>query len=236
MSAVLAYKSLFLANRARGTVEQANEGKTCTAVANGARVAVTTAQSLVPLFAVSDCLARTAHNKTVQAAASNIASSNLKNIAIALNADKTVKALDGMTKITKFLSKLGLVANITYAAAKCMDATEENKNEVLLTAAGNCAGMYLFEKIYSSAVKAIKPNDVSKAATQFPEFLSKTLPFLKSVKFSSILIGIGFVAASLLGCKFGEIVGKFIYDSSKEGQKKKMLAQYNSSRNVNTIA
>lgn len=233
MSAVLAYKSLFLANRTKGTVEQANEGKTCTAVANGARVAVTAAQTAVPLFAVTDCLARTAHNKTVQDAAKAIANNDrYKKLVTTLNADKTIKALDGVTSTVKFLSKLGVAANVTYAVAKCIDAEEKDKNKVILEAGGNCAGMYLFEKMYSSAVKSLTKSDAVTKSTKFSKILDASLPFLKSVKVSSILLGIGFVAASLFGCKFGEVIGNSIYDSTDEGKQRKLAEKANVFQNA----
>jgi len=230
MSAVLAYKSLFLANRTKGTIEQANEGKTCTSIANAARVGVTTAQTIVPLFAVADCLTRTATNKTVQ----NIAfktSDNLKNIASIVNSNKTSAAIDGITKTTKILSKLGVAANITYAAAKCLDAKEEDKTEVLLTATGNCAGMYLFEHLYSKAVKTIQPDELTNSAKQLAKTFNTKLPFLKSVKVSSILIGLGFVAASFLGCHLGELLGKALY--GKGNTDKQLARQEAPIKNVN---
>jgi len=233
MSAVLAYKSLFLANRTRGAVEQASEGKGCTATANAARVAVTASQSIVPLFAVSDCIARTAGNKTLQGAASTLANSKLKNIAGVIATKTTTNALPAMPQTVKVLSKLGVAANIAYAAAKCMDASEENKTEVLLTATGNCAGMYLFEKLYSLAVKKLEPKTLSNGVNCVSNIISTKIPFLKSIKLSSVLLGIGFVAISLLGCKFGEIVGKFIYDSSTEAKKKKLIAENFNSGNKN---
>jgi len=236
MSSVLAYKSLFLANRAKGTISQANEGKKCTAVANGARVAVTTAQTAVPLFAVADCLTRTARNKTLQTTANSIKNSGLKNIVVALNSNKTAKALDGVTSTVKILSKLGVAANITYAAAKCIDAKAEDKNEVLLQASGNCAGMYLFEKLYSSAVKTVSPDEITNGAKKLSKSFNKKLPFLKSIKGSSILIGLGFVIASFLGCYVGEKIGKAVYDSTDEGKIKKLRVAEVPVTNINKNA
>ena len=106
MSAVLAYKSLFLANRAKGTFNQASEGKGCTAVANGARVAVTASQTVVPLVAVSNCLARTATNKTIQNAATTIANSKLQNLASVITSNTTPNAVGTFANTTKFLTKL----------------------------------------------------------------------------------------------------------------------------------
>ena len=233
MSAVLAYKSLFLANRTRGAVEQASEGKNCTAVANGARVAVTASQSIVPLLAVSECLAKTAKNKTLQGAASTLANSKLKNIATSITTGSAANSLGTGVRTVKILSGLGVAANIAYAAAKCMDAKEENKTEVLLTATGNCAGMYLFERLYSTIVKKLEPKMLTNGMTNVSNIIPTKIPFLKSVKLSSILLGVGFVAISLLGCKFGEIVGKFIYDSSTEAKQKKLIAENFNSENKN---
>ena len=63
-SSVLAYKSLFFANRAKGTKQQLKEGQKYTGVANGVRCAITASQAIVPLVAVSTCLAKTSKNPT----------------------------------------------------------------------------------------------------------------------------------------------------------------------------
>jgi len=206
-SSVLAYKTLFLANRAKGTKEQLDDGKKCTALANGVRCAITTTQGIVPLFAVSNCLAQTAQNPTVANAAKSLAESNLKNIALAINSGKTAEALKGVSSTVGFLSKLGLAGNIAYAAAKCIDADEEDKTRTFMKATGNCAGMYLFENIYSHVVDKINPADINNATASLNELIQK-IPALKSVKVSSIIFGIGFVVASLFGCKMGELFGE----------------------------
>ena len=55
----------------------------------------------------------------------------------------------------------------------------------------------------------------------------------KAASGTVILLFFFFVAISLLGCKFGEIVGKFIYDSSTEAKKKKLIAENFNSGNKN---
>ena len=206
-SSILAYKTLFFANRAKGTNQQLNDGQKYTGIANGARCAITASQTIVPLVAVTGCLAKTAKNPTVASVAGNIANSNLKNIASAVTSDKTVKALDGLTKTVKFLSKLGIAGNIAYATAKCMDANEEDKTKVFMKAAGNCAGMYLFEHIYSKIVDKITAEDIKRTSNAMSNLVKK-LPILQKIKITSVLTGIGFVIASLYGCKIGELCGE----------------------------
>lgn len=218
LAAVLAYKSLFFANRARGTFNQAEEGKKYTALANGARCIITSAQTAVPLFAVSECLARTSPSPTVKNFASNLSNSNLKHIAATVSAPTTASAINGISGIVRTLAKLGLVGNLVYATAKCIDAEENDKTEVFMKASGNCAGMYLFENIYANVVKAVKPTDMAKLTPKLTPAFAGKIPFLKSVNLGSILIGIGFVAASLLGCYVGEKIGKDIFDNSKAAE------------------
>ena len=228
LSAVLAYKSLFFATRAKGTANQLEEGQKYTALANGTRCAITTSQALVPLFAVSECLARTSTNPTIANAAQKISSGGLKEIAMAISGESTQKALTGMTGIVKFLSKLGIVGNISYAVAKCLDADDIDKSEVFMQAAGNCAGMYLFENLYSKAVKSIKPNEISDTTSKLSKVFKNKIPILKSINPGSVLLGIGFVTASLFGCKIGELFGQSIFDNSKAAEVKKMkLAKLN---------
>ena len=236
LSSVLAYKSLFFATRAKRTAEQLEDGKTCTAVANGARCAITTSQAIVPLFAVSECLARTAQNPKIAKVAENLAGGNLKKIALAVSGNTTQNALSGLSSGVKFFSRLGLAGNLAYAAAKCLDADEDNKTEVFLQAAGNCAGMYLFENLYAKAVKVVKPGDIDKSAAKLAQTFNGKIPLLKSVKLSSILLGVGFVAASLLGCKAGELLGQSIYNDSKAGKLKKERLALNSQQNVKNTA
>ena len=211
LSAVLAYKSLFFLNRAKNTTKQAQEGQNCTAITNAARCAITASQTVVPLYAVSRCLADTATNPIVKSTAISVSNSGLQKIATAMTSSTTQSALQGISKITSFLAKLGIVGNLSYAAAKCLDANEKDKTKVFMTAAGNCAGMYLFEYVYSNAVKNLTADSVVKATTSLSNILPKNLNMLKAFKPASILLGIGFVAASLLGCNFGEYVGKKLY-------------------------
>ena len=218
LAAILAYKSLFFANRARGTVNQAESGQKYTALANGTRCAITTAQTIVPLFAVSECLSRTSTSPTVKNFASSLSNSNLKHIAASVSAPTTASAINGMTGIVKTLAKLGLVGNLVYATAKCLDAKENDKTEVFMKAAGNCAGMYLFEHLYSNVVKSMKPAEVTKMVPKFTASFAGKIPLLKSISMGSVLIGIGFVAASLIGCHIGEMIGKDIFDNSKSAE------------------
>lgn len=211
LSSVLAYKSCFLATRAKGTKQQLESGNKYTGMANAARCAVTLSQTAVPLFAVSECLSRTAKaNTTLQKVSTSLSESNLKNIASAVTSPATEKTLSSMNKMIKTLAKLGLVANISYAAAKCMDASEDKKTETFLAAGGNCAGMYLFEHMYSHIVNPIKPDDIPENLTGIAKALKGRIKFLQKVKGSSILLGLGFVAASFAGCWLGENLGKSV--------------------------
>ena len=236
LSAVLAYKSLFFATRAKKTANQLEDGKTCTAIANGTRCAITTSQAIVPLFAVSECLARTAKNPNMAKAAQTLAGGNLKNIAMAISGSATQNAISGLSSSVKFFSKLGLVGNLAYAAAKCLDADESDKTQVFLQASGNCAGMYLFEHLYSKTVKAVAPGDIEKSAAKLAQTFNGKIPILKSVKLSSILLGVGFVAASLLGCRAGELLGQSIYNDSKIAKMKNEQLSSASEQNVKNTA
>lgn len=217
LSSVLAYKSLFFLSRASGTKRQYSEGKKYTALSNATRCAITASQTVVPLFAVSECLSKTAASPSVKNFASNLSSGNLKNIAMSVSGSTTSSALGSLNSIVKGLSKLGLVGNIVYALAKCADADEIDKTEVFMQAAGNCAGMYLFENIYSKVVQQLSLADVTKTAKAITSFGSK-IPVLKSVSLGSILLGIGFVAASLIGCSVGQKIGQYLFDTSKSAE------------------
>ncbi len=207
LTSVLAYKSMFFCTRAKGTSNQLNDGKKYTALANGARCAITATQGLVPLYAVSSCLSDTATNPTVQKIAKEISGSRLKDIASAISGGTTNEAIKGLSSTVSFLSKLGLAGNIAYATAKCMDAKEEDKTKTFMQATGNCAGMYLFENIYSKVIDKINPDDINRHAGSINNMLQK-IPVLKSVKASSIVFAVGFVVASLYGCKIGELFGE----------------------------
>ena len=236
-SAVLAYKSLFFLNRANNSAKQAKDGKKCTATANAARCTITASQSIVPLFAVSKCLASTSASPTIKDVAEKVSSGNLEKIARSMTADTTKSALKGISKMTKILAKLGIIGNISYAAAKCMDAKEEDKNKIFMEASGNCAGMYLFEHLYSKAVKDIAPENVTKSVETASKKIPATIKYIKSVKPSSVLFGVGFVAASLFGCWAGEKFGDTLYASTtptKNLKPEPALATVSS--NVNTIA
>jgi len=236
LSSVLAYKSLFFATRAKKTAEQLEDGKTCTAIANGTRCAITTSQAIVPLFAVSECLARTAQNPNISKTAQTLAGGNLKNIAMTISGNATQNAISGLSSSVKFLSKLGLAGNVAYAAAKCLDADESDKTKVFLQAAGNCAGMYLFEHLYSKIVNAVAPGDIEKSAAKLAQTFNGNIPILKSVKLSSILLGVGFVAASLLGCKVGELLGQSLYNGSKAEKFQKEYLATHEQKNVKNTA
>ena len=232
LSAILAYKALFFANRARNTKKQIETGQKCTALTNSVRCAITASQSVVPLYEVSRCLANTAQNGVLREAAARVAGSNLENIARAMTPATTQSAINSISKITGFLSKLGLVGNISYAAAKCLDAKEEDKTRVFMTATGNCAGMYLFEHIYQKAIQKIKPENIENSAN----VISKALPKLKSVNPTSIVLGVGFVAASLFGCFFGEKLSGKLYDLTSPTGKPALESVPSKDNNVNIIA
>ena len=236
-SAILAYKSLFFLNRANNSAKQAKDGKKCTATANAARCTITASQSIVPLFAVSKCLASTSASPTIKDVAKKVSTSNLEKIARSMTADTTKSALKGISKITKILTKLGIVGNISYAAAKCMDAKEEDKTKIFMEASGNCAGMYLFEHLYSKAVKDIAPENITKSVETASKKIPAGISYIKSVKPTSVLLGVGFVAASLFGCWAGERFGNTIYTSATPKSSLKLEPALASvPANINTIA
>ena len=229
-SAILAYKSLFFLNRANNTKNQAQEGKSCTALANGARCTITASQGIVPLFAVSQCLSQTAQTPTIKKAAKKVAESNLQKIATQMTSSTTKSAISGISGVAKVLSKLGIAGNLSYAAAKCIDAKEEDKTQVFMQAAGNCGGMYLCENLYSRGIKQIAPGTMAESA----EKLSKTfgnIKLLKNVKPTSFIAGVGFVAASLFGCWAGEKLGDSLYVKGVPAQKSALQTA-----GVNTVA
>ncbi len=235
-SAILAYKSLFFLNRANNTKNQAQEGKNCTALANGARCAITASQGIVPLFAVTQCLAETAQTPTIRETAKKVAESSLQKIATQMTSSTTKSAMSGITSISKALSKLGIAGNLSYAAAKCMDAKEEDKTQVFMQAAGNCGGMYLCENLYSRAVKEIAPGTMAESAEKLSKVFGK-IKFLKSVKPTSVIAGVGFVAASLFGCWAGEQIGDNLYvKTSANNPMQLQPAVVPNKVNVNTIA
>jgi len=218
LSSVLAYKSLFLANRATSAMGQAQDGKKCTAAANTARCLITTSQGIVPLFAVAGTLSKTATDPSVKHIAQSIVkNNNIQNIVNAVSAPATHKAITGITKVASTLTKLGVVGNLTYATAKCIDAKPEDKNQVFMQAAGNCGGMYLCEHIYTKAIKEISPDIISKNAAKLAK-KTKILPknLLKNIKPKSILFGVGFAIASIGGSYLGEKVCDNIYLSTSK--------------------
>ncbi|MCR4881047.1 MAG: hypothetical protein K6A44_03750 [bacterium] len=236
-SAILAYKSLFFLNRANNTKKQAEKGDKCTAAANAARCTITASQTVVPLYAVSECLASTAKTPTINHAAQKLAESNLQKIATQMTASTTKSALSGIASVSKVLSKFGVAGNLSYAAAKCMDANEENKTQVFMQAAGNCGGMYLCENLYSRAVKDISSENIAASVENVSKLIPQKLKLLKSVKPLSVIAGVGFVAASLFGCWAGEKVGNALYQSSAPNnnlQLEPALASTNS--NINSLA
>ena len=236
-SAILAYKSLFFLNRANNTKKQAEKGDKCTATANAARCTITASQSVVPLFAVSECLANTAKTPTIRQAAQKVAESNLQKIATQMTASTTKSALSGIASVSKVLSKFGVAGNLSYAAAKCMDANEEDKTQVFMQATGNCGGMYLCENLYSRAVKDISKENVSQSVETISKLVPQKLKLLKSVKPLSVIAGVGFVAASLFGCWAGEKLGDTIYTSTAPNKNLAYEPLYNNlNSNINTVA
>lgn len=216
LSSVLAYKSLFFTTRAIGSKEQFDSGKNYTGLVNTGRCAVTLAQTAVPLFAVSECLSRTSTpNSTLKNISTSLYNSKLKNIATAVTSHSTQSALTTTQKIVKNLSKLGIAANIAYAGAKCLDADEDKKMETVLTAGGNCAGMYLFENIYSHVVKPVKPEAMNNEVSKISKLFKGKIKFLNNIKASSIFLGLGFVIASFAGCWAGEALGEKISNLTK---------------------
>ncbi|MDD3594376.1 MAG: hypothetical protein PHX18_07095 [Candidatus Gastranaerophilales bacterium] len=236
LASVLIYKLGFFGTRSTNAVNQAREGQTCTAMANAGRVAVTTSQAMVPLFAVAATLATTAKNPTLRNTANKIASSRLKDIAATLTSSTTKDSTMFIAKASKFLARLGVAGNIAYAAAKPLDADEKDKSKVFVAATGNIVGMYTAEHIYSKVIAKIKPKDaaeVTVAASKKinPKSIAELCKKIKlrNIKGSSILIGIGFVAASLAGCKAGEKIGELVYKGSKtekfQQEKQNLLAK-----------
>lgn len=227
-------------NRANNTGKQAKSGQSCTSIANAARCAITASQSIVPLYAVSKCLAKTAETQGVKDAAQKLAGSNLEKIAKAMTSNSTKNALNGISGITKTLAKFGIAGNITYAVAKCMDAKEEEKTKVMMQAAGNCGGMYLFEHIYSKAVDKVDSDAISAPAKKLSKAIPKKLFALKSVKPISCIMGVGFVAASLFGCWAGEKAGEYLYVKTTPAfpaiPDASSLNSVNPNSSVNTIA
>ena len=200
-SAILAYKTLFFANRAKNTVQQTKEGKKCTAATNAMRCTITASQAVVPLFAVSECLTHTAkENSTISNTAKKLTKSRLKDIAMNVTASNRKGAM-------RSLSKMGIAGNIAYALGKCADASQDDKTSIFGEAFGNTGGMYLFEHCYSKVIDKVTAEEVAKNISTTRQILEK-IPALKNVKFMSLLLGAGFVAASLTGCSFGEFVGK----------------------------
>ena len=236
-SAILAYKSLFFLNRANNTKKQAENGDKCTATANAVRCSITASQGVIPLFAVSDCLASTSQTPTIKHAAQKVAQSNLHKIVTQMTSSSTKSALSGIASVSKVLSKLGVTGNLSYAAAKCMDANEEDKTKVFMEASGNCAGMYLCENLYSKAVKNISAENISSDIGGISKLLSKNSRILKSVKPLSLIAGVGFVLASIGGCELGEKAGKSLYEFSAGNKNMQLQPAYASTDpNINTVA
>ena len=198
---ILAYKTLFFANRSTSTIKQAKEGKKCTAATNATRCAITASQAAVPLFAVSECLSRTAkENSTVSKTAKKLTTSRLKDIALNITASNRKGAM-------RALSKMGIAGNIAYALGKCADASPDDKTSIFGEAFGNTGCMYLFENCYSKVVDKVTTEDVAKNVSTVKKILER-IPALNNVKLKSVLLGVGFVAASLTGCAVGEFIGK----------------------------
>ena len=237
LSAILTYKFLFFLNRANNTKNQADNSQKCSATANAVRCAITLSQSVVPLYGVSNCLAKTAKDTTVKNIAKKVSESNLQKIATEMTASTTKNAISSIGSISKTLAKLGVVGNLSYAAAKCMDAKEEDKNKVFAQAGGNCAGMYLCEYLYSKSIEKIDPKSITDSVEKISKLIPKKMKILKSVKPMSLLYGVGFVIASISGCRVGEKVGEILYNSSNSSSGLKLQPAYaGNNQNINTIA
>ena len=211
ISSILTFKSCFLGLRAKGTLNNLKNRQGYTALANAGRVAVTASQSAVPLFNVANKVSAELPNSFWKTIATN---PKLKKIVQTIDSPILIKNAPKIPKIARFLSKFGLAANIIYEFAKPLDAKESKKTEAMMSATGNISGMYLFENLYKYGISKIPKQKMQFISSEFLEpIFKKILP--KSINPISLLIGTGFVCASLLGCYIGEKFMKNLYKGSK---------------------
>ena len=126
ISSVLTFKSCFLGLRAKGALDNIKNGQGYSALANAGRVAVTASQSIVPLTNFAGKVSTEIPNTFWQKIATN---PNLTKIAKTIDSPLPIKCASKIPKIARFLSKLGLVANITYEFAKPLDVKESKKSD-----------------------------------------------------------------------------------------------------------
>ena len=209
ISSVLTFKSCFLGLRTKGTIKNLKNKQLCTAIANGGRVAVTASQSVVPLLNFANNISKGQPNSIWKTIATN---PKLTKIAQTIDSPIIIKNAPKIPKIARFLSKFGLAANIIYEFAKPLDAKESKKTEAMMGAIGNISGMYLFENLYKYGLSKIPKQYMQKLS-------SKILNPISALNFAinplSVIIGAGFVCASLLGCNLGEKLMKNLYKNSK---------------------
>ena len=210
ISSILAFKSCFLGLRTKGTLNNLKNKQVYTALANGGRVAVTASQSVVPLFNVANNVSKELPNSFWKSIASN---SKLNKIVQTIDSPILIKNAPKIPKIARFLSKFGLAANIIYEFAKPLDAKESKKTEAMMGAIGNISGMYLFENLYKYGISKIPKQSMQTFSSKIIPVFKGILP--KAINPLSLIIGAGFVCASLLGCSMGEKFMKKIYKGSE---------------------
>ena len=209
ISSVLTFKSCFLGLRTKGTIKNLKNKQLCTAIANGGRVAVTASQSVVPLLNFANNISKVQPNSIWKTIATN---PKLTKIAQTIDSPIIIKNAPKIPKIARFLSKFGLAANIIYEFAKPLDAKESKKTEAMMGAIGNISGMYLFENLYKYGLSKIPKQYMQKLSSKILNPIS-VLNF--AINPLSVIIGAGFVCASLLGCNLGEKLMKNLYKNSK---------------------
>ncbi len=210
ISSILAFKSCFLGLRTKGTLNNLKNKQMYTALANGGRVAVTASQSVVPLFDVANNISKELPNSFWKKIASN---PKLNKIVQTIDSPILIKNAPKIPKIARFLSKFGLAANIVYEFAKPIDAKESKKTEAMMGAIGNISGMYLFENLYKYGISKIPKQNLQTFSSKIIPIFKDILP--KAISPLSLIIGAGFVCASLLGCSLGEKFMKKLYKGSK---------------------
>ena len=210
ISSILAFKSCFLGLRTKGTLNNLKNKQMYTALANGGRVAVTASQSVVPLFDVANNISKELPNSFWKKIASN---PKLNKIVQTIDSPILIKNAPKIPKIARFLSKFGLAANIIYEFAKPLDAKESKKTEAMMGAIGNISGMYLFENLYKYGLSKIPKQTMQNFSSKvLTPTIKNILP--KAINPLSLIIGAGFVCASLLGCSLGEKFMKKLYKGS----------------------
>ncbi len=211
ISSVLAFKSCFLGLRTKGTLDNLKNKQSYTALANAGRVAVTASQSVVPLFSVANNISTELPNSFWHTIAVN---PKLKKIVQTIDSPILIKNAPKIPKIARFLSKFGLAANIIYEFAKPLDAKESKKSEAMMGALGNISGMYLSENLYKYGLSKIPKQNLQMFSQKYVVPLFKNI-LPKSINPLSLLLGGGFVIASLAGCNIGEKLFKSLYKNSK---------------------